>query len=69
MNKENFNENVDEVVPPTSKQESVRPIQAPRISKVSKKAKANKELATRNRMKNRRMHNRMAKKSRRRNRK
>lgn len=69
MNNKNFNENVDEVVPPTSQQEIVRPIRAPRRDRVSKNAKTNKEAATRNRIRNRRKHNKMAKKTRRRNRK
>ena len=69
MPKENFDENVDEVVPPTSQQEIVRPIKAPRVQKESKNAKKNKTLATKNRINKRRMHNKMAKRARRRNRK
>ena len=69
MAKENFNENVNEVVPPTSQQEIVRPIKAPRITRESKNAKMNKEVAFKNRVTRRRMHNKMAKNAKRRNRK
>ena len=66
---ENFNENVNEVVPPTSQQEIVRPIKAPRVTKESKNSKRNKEVAFKNRVKRRRVHNKMAKNAKRRNRK
>jgi hypothetical protein len=67
--RENFEENVKEQVPDTPLQEVVRPIKRKYERPISKNALANKAAQDRNATNKRRAKNKMAKKSRRKNRK